>query len=215
MLPRNRLLKNEDGYLSLDFHQALSFWNTSVLSPIVAQDILASSKPQHWLQAQVNSKLRGDLLFSCPDRFKALINACSYSHSGDWLRVVPIKEIRLEMPSNAYQKCLQYRLGVPLYATEVTCGHCGEISDCSGDHDSWCRGSLQRVTVRHKAVRDLLFLKAAEAQLGPQKEPQNLIPQHGELRPVDVLIPNFRYGRDTCIDVSIVSPFLHVEQASF
>ena len=68
--------------------------------------------------------------------------------------------------------------------------------------------------VRHNAVRDLLFLKAAEAQLGPQKEPQNLIPQHGELRPADVFIPNFRYGRDMCIDVSIVSPFLHIEQAS-
>ena len=214
LVPRNRLLGNEDDHLSLDFYQAMTYWNSSATSPIVAQDILAASKPQHWLQSQVNAKLRGDLLSSCSDRFKALINACSYSHSGDWLRVVPIRDLRLEMPSNAYQRCLQYRLGIPLYPTEVTCGHCGAISDCSGDHDSWCRGSLQRVSVRHNAVRDLLFLKAAEAQLGPQKEPQNLIAQHGELRPADVFIPNFRYGRDMCIDVSIVSPFLHIEQAS-
>ena len=214
LLSRNRLLGNEDDHLSLEFYQAMTLWNSSVSSPIVAQDLLAATKPQHWLQSQVNSQLRGDLLSSCSDRFKALVNACSYSYSGDWLRVVPIRDLRLEMPSNAYQRCLQYRLGVPLYSSEVTCGHCGEMSDCSGDHDSWCRGSLQRVSVRHNAVRDLLFQKAAEAQLGPQKEPQNLIPQHGELRPADVFIPNFRYGRDVCIDVSIVSPFLHIEQAS-
>ena len=59
-----------------------------------------------------------------------------------------------------------------------------------------------------------LFGKGLLELVDPQKEPQNLIPQHGELRPADVLIPNFRYGRDMCIDVSIVSPFLHIEQAS-
>ena len=57
---------------------------------------------------------------------------------------------------------------------------------------------------RHNALRDAIFLTAANAGLGPVKEGRFLLPG-ADRRPADVLIPHWTGGQDTALDVTVTS----------
>ena len=54
-------------------------------------------------------------------------------------------------------------------------------------------------------MRDALFQAAAQAALGPQKEPPGLLPGFDD-RPADILLPFWSQGKDTALDITVVNP---------
>ena len=72
-----------------------------------------------------------------------------------------------------------------------------------GDHALCCGVGSERIA-RHNALRDAIFLTAANAALGPVKEGRFLLPG-ADRRPADVLIPHWTGGQDTALDVTVTS----------
>ena len=58
---------------------------------------------------------------------------------------------------------------------------------------------------RHNILRDAIFATAAGALLAPLEEERALLPGSNN-RPADVLIPHWTGGRDTGLDMTVVSP---------
>ena len=70
---------------------------------------------------------------------------------------------------------------------------------------------------QHNTIRNILKAEARTANLNPAtNEPAGLLDLFGRFndRPADVFIPNFVNGRDTCIDVAIVSSFTDMANAA-
>ena len=58
---------------------------------------------------------------------------------------------------------------------------------------------------KHNHVRDAFFAAAAEAHLGPIKEPDGLLLGSDD-RPADVLLPYWSQGKDVAVDITVVNP---------
>ena len=56
-------------------------------------------------------------------------------------------------------------------------------------------------------LRDAIYSVAASSNLAPRKEESALLPGTNA-RPADVLIPHWTGGKDTALDVTVVSPLL-------
>ena len=54
-------------------------------------------------------------------------------------------------------------------------------------------------------IRDAVFNAAAQARLGPLKEPAGLLPGSDD-RPADILLPYWSKGTDTALDITVVNP---------
>ena len=63
---------------------------------------------------------------------------------------------------------------------------------------------------RHNALRDAVFQAAQQSVLSPRREEPFLMPS-GMERPADIYIPNWTAGKDTAIDVTVISPLQHCE----
>ena len=68
-------------------------------------------------------------------------------------------------------------------------------------------GSHGERIARHNQLRDAIYQVAASSNLAPRKEENALLPGTSA-RPADVLIPHWSGGRDTALDVTVVSPLL-------
>ena len=68
-------------------------------------------------------------------------------------------------------------------------------------------GSHGERIARHNQLRDAIYSVAASSNLAPRKEENALLPGTNA-RPADVLIPHWTGGRDTALDVTVVSPLL-------
>ena len=79
---------------------------------------------------------------------------------------------------------------IPIYTLSTHAVGCGQGSE---------RNS------RHNVLRDVIFQTAQQAVLSPRREVLFLIPG-GLERPADVFIPNWTAGRDTALDVTVISP---------
>ena len=75
-----------------------------------------------------------------------------------------------------------------------------------GDHAIICGSHGERIA-RHNQLRDAIYQVAASSNLAPRKEENALLPGTSA-RPADVLIPHWSGGRDTALDVTVVSPLL-------
>ena len=99
-----------------------------------------------------------------------------------------------------------YRLGAPVYPSSGPCPACQKPSDRLGDHALACGTAGERIA-RHDHLRDALFQVAVSANLAPRKEENDLLPGTNA-RPGDVYIPKWTGGKDTALDVTVVSPLL-------
>ena len=99
-----------------------------------------------------------------------------------------------------------YRLVAPIYPSAGPCPACKKDSDRYGDHAIVCGSHGERIA-RHNKLRDAIYSVAASSNLAPRKEENALLPGTSA-RPADVLIPNWTGGRDTALDVTVVSPLL-------
>ena len=91
-----------------------------------------------------------------------------------------------------------------IFGSGGQCSACHAQTDKKGDHAIVCAYQGERIS-RHNQLRDALFQTAVQASLSPAREERALIPG-GEVRPADVFLPSWSNGRDTALDVTVVSP---------
>ena len=73
-------------------------------------------------------------------------------------------------------------------------------------HKPVCGSHGERIAW-HNQLRDAIYQVAASSNLAPRKEENALLPGTSA-RPADVLIPHWSGGRDTALDVTVVSLLL-------
>ena len=155
----------------------------------------------------VQIDLQNVLVRSLTDmRNKARLASLGLAHAGDWLNAVPSPVLGLHVRPQEFRYSIMYRLGAPLYSVSGPCPACHKQSDKYGDHALACGSDGERIA-RHNHLRDVLYGVASSANLAPRKEEQALLPGTNA-KPADVLIPHWSGGRDTALDVTVVSPLL-------
>ena len=160
---------------------------------------------QHSLSRVIDEASLNSLLASAPDiRSRALTLSTSIHHAGDWLNVIPSSALGLHIHDREFRMCLQYWLGLPMFADESPCPVCHLPADRFGDHQVGCGGNSDRI-YRHNAVRDVLFSAAQSAALSPRQEAPCLIPG-SQSRPADVFLPTWSRGRPAALDITVISP---------
>lgn len=137
-------------------------------------------------------------------RPRALLLSSSLPHAGDWLTVLPSNNLGLHLLDSEFRLCLRYWLGVPLASDFFPCPICSRPADPSGDHALACGGNGDR-SVRHNALRDVIFSVAQSAALSPRREVPSLLPDSIS-RPADVYLPVWSHGRPAAVDVTVISP---------
>ena len=133
----------------------------------------------------------------------ARLRCLGNKHAGDWLSVVPSPSLGLHLRAQEFTMAMKYRLGCPIYRSESSCPACHQPSDSMGDHALGCGSHGERIA-RHNLLRDALHQTAAAAALGPVKEGRFLLPGR-DARPADLLIPRWEGGKDSALDVTVVS----------
>ena len=78
------------------------------------------------------------------------------------------------------------------------------MADIYGDHQVACGGGGDRIA-RHNSLREVIFVAAQAAALGPRREAPCFVPNFSS-RPADVLLPSWSQGRSAALDVSVISP---------
>ena len=139
-------------------------------------------------------------------RDMARLASLGLPHAGDWLNVIPSPVLGLHVRPQEFRYSVLYRLGAPIYPSAGPCPACKKDSDRYGDHAIVCGSHGERIA-RHNQLRDAIYSVAASSNLAPRKEENALLPGTSA-RPADVLIPNWTGGRDTALDVTVVSPLL-------
>ena len=135
---------------------------------------------------------------------KPRLASLNLAHAGDRLNTIPSPILALHVRPEEFRYSVLYRLGAPIYRSAGPCPACRKPSDRYGHHAIVCGSHGERIA-RHHHLRDALFQAAATANLAPRKEEGALLLGTAE-RPAAVLIPNWSGGRDTALDVTVVSP---------
>jgi hypothetical protein len=139
-------------------------------------------------------------------REKARLNCVAREGAGDWLSALPSKALGLHLRPHEFTTAVKYRLGMPVFRQEGVCPmvRCEVASNAFGDHAISCAIRGERIA-KHNHLRDCFFEAGQQAQLGPLKEPDGLLPGSDD-RPADLLLPHWTQGRDTAIDITVVNP---------
>ena len=139
-------------------------------------------------------------------RDRARLNCVSRAGAGDWLSALPSRALGLHLRKSEFILAVRYRLGLQVFLQEGECPmpRCRSFGDSYGDHAISCAIGGERIA-KHNHVRDALFQAAAQAALGPQKEPPGLLPGSDD-RPADILLPFWSQGKDTALDITVVNP---------
>ena len=145
------------------------------------------------------------IVCSQDDRSRALALSTALPHAGDWLNVVPSKDLGLHLHDLEFRLCLQYWLGLRMVEEGAVCPVCQRVTDPYGDHQIGCGGNGDRIH-RHDSIRDAVFSAAQSAALAPRKEFPALIPGSSS-RPADVYLPNWKRGQPAALDVTVISTF--------
>jgi hypothetical protein len=192
--------------------------NSSNSFPDIEIDKLLSAKrPQKFLSMQVHAKEFKDLFESGDHRFKAHLNAVSAKDASLWLTAPSLHQV----PNRRARIMLKYRIGAVMAPEEFDClatsqngVQCNGTMDRFGDHATICsRNYLYR---RHEEVKSTLYRQASLAQLAAQSpiEVKRLLGEDNNERPADVYFPSWLNGKPNCIDVTIVSSYKNIDQAS-
>ena len=148
-----------------------------------------------------------DITAEAGQREAARLRCLGNAHAGDWLTACPSPSLGLNLRGPEFTMVLKYRLGCPVFSSEVPCPACRQPSDVMGDHALGCGSQGERI-MRHNLLRDVLYQTAAAAMLGPVKEGRFLLPGR-DARPADLLIPRWVGGQDGALDVTVVSALQH------
>ena len=193
------------GGREVDTDRAVAELNRHLETPLTYGE--ASSMNQKELSQKVEKEAAARLHNAAVDqRDNARLNCVSREGAGDWLTAIPSKALGLHLRPQEFTLAVRYRLGLPVFLLEGECpaARCRGHNDIWGDHAVSCAIGGERIS-KHNHVRDAIFQAAAQAHLGPRKEPGGLLPGSDD-RPADVLLPVWDQGRDTALDVCVVNP---------
>ena len=191
--------------IDIDLAPATLLLNTKVQEEITPDELVGMN--QRAVSVKIDLHLQNVLVMSLTDmRDKARLASLSLAHAGDWLNALPSPVLGLHVRPQEFRYSILYRLGAPIYSTSGPCPACQRPSDRFGDHALACGSDGERIA-RHNNLRDALYSVASSANLAPRKEEQALLPGTNS-KPADVLIPHWSGGRDTALDVTVVSPLL-------
>lgn len=144
-----------------------------------------------------------------PSRFCMSRRDCNKTiHAQDYLLAIPADGLGRKIGPCQFSDVLSYKLGIPLFTANNSCICCNRDMDVYGDHALHCASEVG-IKSRHDIVRDTfgdICYRASvpykiEATLG------FLSRDGGDARPTDIMVYNWEDGRDTCFDVTVVSPF--------
>ena len=126
-----------------------------------------------------------------------------------FLAAVPSGKTTME-PAVFVQE-LRFRLGMPDASEDTWCPKCDAVLDKLSHHAAVCVAGGER-TLRHNAVRDVVFDWAVRAGLAPEKERAGLLPPHASedassarRRPADVYLPSWA-GSPAALDFAVTAP---------
>ena len=135
---------------------------------------------------------------------RARLSGVFKKHSGDWLNVFPSPALGLSLHPQEFRCATLYRLGAPIFEQDAPCPACGRSSDKFGHHAIACGVHGERIS-RHNEICNVLYKTAQKAGLGPAREFRGLIPGTAA-RPADIFLRNWDRGRDSALDVTVISP---------
>ncbi len=196
-----------------DIRLAVNDFNTRVAADhqLSAEEILSNATngtkgpSQSRLTHCIDRQTFNGLMDSAGVRQKALLHSSSSTQSGAWLRVRYRSKPSLAMPHNDFRALALRRLGVSLPGAMPTCAGCGSHCDLLGDHAVTC-GKGGNVINRHDAVKHEFASILKEAGYHTKVEQRVC---HDESRAADILIFDFKAGKNMAIDLGISSPFRH------
>ena len=160
---------------------------------------------QKLLSLAIDEAIEQKLLSSAPDtRYRALGLSTGLSHASDWLNVVPSVSLCLHHHNQEFRSSLRYWFGVRIHGAPYQYPQCSCVVDIYGDHQVACGGGGDHIA-RHNSLRDVIFVAAQAATLGPRREAPCIV-LNSHPRAVDVLLPSWIQGRSAALDVSVISP---------
>ena len=126
--------------------------------------------------------------------------------AADWLNAIPNPALGLHLRKTEFLTGVKLRLGLPVFREEGPCpaSRCKANSDVFGIHAISCAYGGERIA-KHQHLRDAVFNAAVQANIGPVREADGLLPGSND-RPADVLLRYWHQGRDACLDVTVVNP---------
>uniref|UniRef100_A0A1X7TYE0 Uncharacterized protein n=1 Tax=Amphimedon queenslandica TaxID=400682 RepID=A0A1X7TYE0_AMPQE len=133
---------------------------------------------------------------------RALVLSFSIPHSGNWLSVVPSRQLGLHFLDQEFRSCVQYWLGFSS-GNSPPCAVCSSPLDPLCDHQVGCRGNRDLIR-HHDSLCDVLFSAAQSAALAPQREMPSLIPGSCAW-PANVFLSHRDGGRPAALDVTVIS----------
>jgi len=168
---------------------------------------LASATEQHatqkWWAEQVSDvqSQRLDAFGSARDRTR---RACQKGPlATGWLRTLPNKALRTEIPDADYRLLLRWWLGLPILPVGVTlpgCPLCRGSIDPFGDHFVCCE--LNGCSQRHNAFRNAFHEMCVRYGIAVEKEAECLAGR----RPADILLLQWSRGQHVAVDFVCTHP---------
>ncbi len=145
------------------------------------------------------------------------VNSLASKRSGSWMIATPTTPY-LELQNRLWTILMNMRLDIDQCNEGENCNACVTtnhpfIMGTKARHVLLC-ANFGQYGIKHDKIRDLLFNFFRKAKWKPRKEVQYLF-GHGRLRPADIWIPNYRYGKALCIDVTIpnvMAPSRYIQQ---
>ena len=164
-----RLLPSDFNDPELD--RALAIWSSCLTQP--TPPVLLNAMRQAAWDAPVVAEAVDSISRLIQDPYHmARWKAAMDSHSGDWLKALPISAIGLRLDDEAVRIAVGIRLGSNL-CTPHPCA-CGELVDARGTHGLACRHNKGRL-IRHSLLNDIVHRTLTKAGIPAIKEPAGLL----------------------------------------
>ncbi|XP_026416285.1 uncharacterized protein LOC113311695 [Papaver somniferum] len=204
---------------SPNFQEALDdYVSTCDLFPATFNINDFTPQPMHQLASRyfevVTRNMRTSYTLSTRD---SILWQCNKKpHAQDYLKAIPIQGLNQSIGPRQFRSVLQYRLGIPIFEENSTCSCCKREMDRFGDHTIHCASEVG-LKYRHDMVRDLFVELCYKAGVAARKEASLGLTSNTNtpLKPADIMVFNWENGKDTCFDVTGVSPFSKGGNRSF
>lgn len=146
----------------------------------------------------------------CPANQATLISECQKGAREFW-QAVPHRSQGTVLSAEEFRAEVRYRLCVPESQESGFCPLCDDSLDPFGHHCRRCCAGGDR-TIRHNAIRNIIFNLCCKAGLRPELEkPGLLLPSRPsdastERRPADVYLPCWTGGLPAALDFAVTAP---------
>ena len=173
--------------------EALAAFNHWIPTPLTAEQAL--TKKQRGLTQLVDKASWDKNPTNASVCFQATLRSEAEPGARAFLAAVPSG--RTQMEPTAFCAELRHCLGVADSTSDEWCPKCDGVLDTFSYHATTCCAGGER-TLRHHAIRDLLYTWTARAGLQPEREKTGLLlPQRPEdhnlagRRPADLFVPSY------------------------